>query len=213
MISLSRFFAVSFDGRYFRGPHTLMSGATYWCWQPTSVKPSPPIREDQYKCCCGSFTDIGCTAKYGFCVFIALDVIELVFALLGLAPLFLYQLPFAIGMVALAILAIQTLKPIYMQIYGITYLISLFWRALIVGYMAFLAIKALLAALSANNESDWQKEQNNTVIVKSRISLTIVFLVALFALWRASVTWNYYKFLRDRQLAIEQQSDVSQNTV
>ncbi|CAJ0944992.1 unnamed protein product, partial [Mesorhabditis belari] len=68
-------------------------------------------------------------------------------------------------------------------------------------------------ALSANNESDWQKEQNNTVIVKSIISLAIVFLVALFALWRASVTWNYYKFLRDRQLAIEQQSDVSQNTV
>ncbi|CAJ0915708.1 unnamed protein product, partial [Mesorhabditis belari] len=98
-----------------------------WCWRPKHIHPRTRIREENYHCCC----KMG-KAKIGFAVFLVLDAVFLIF--LG-ASIFLgtqdTRLPLGISfgvslpIMLLGIISLITLKPLFMQAYGIIYTISL----------------------------------------------------------------------------------------
>ncbi|CAJ0960387.1 unnamed protein product, partial [Mesorhabditis belari] len=162
-----------------------------WLWQPSNHPPEGPIREDQYKCACGL------TAKFGFTVFTIFDIVLLVFSIIGLfiVPFLLaFQFPLAIGMIVLAVMSIKTLRPFFMQIYGIIYIIEMF-----------------AVCQSANFRG---KDKQNITVITSFVVAILSVLTAILALWRCKVSWEFYKYVRDRQLAIEKQpSNIGFNQV
>ncbi|CAJ0944836.1 unnamed protein product, partial [Mesorhabditis belari] len=182
-----------------------------WLWQPSNHPPEGPIREDQYKCACGL------TAKFGFTVFTIFDIVLLVFSIIGLfiVPFLLaFQFPLAIGMIVLAVMSIKTLRPFFMQIYGIIYIIEMVYLFIALAAMFFLFVLTGFLLLFVKVQTSEERTNKNITVITSFVVAILSVLTAILALWRCKVSWEFYKYVRDRQLAIEKQpSNIGFNQV
>ncbi|CAJ0565521.1 unnamed protein product, partial [Mesorhabditis spiculigera] len=172
-----------------------------WCWHPTHIHPRTPIREENYHCCC----KLG-KAKIGFAVFLILDAVFLAFLILSVilgtpdarlptAMIFAFCLP----IMFLGIMALITQKPMFMQAYGVAYIVQLVLLTLSILTYTFIYLsdtEGKATDFPRANEDPHSPKQ-----VRYTVSIAVGALIFLFL--RGWITLNYYKFVRDRQLALE----------
>ncbi|CAJ0915715.1 unnamed protein product, partial [Mesorhabditis belari] len=176
-----------------------------WLWRPTLV-PSRMPDESDYNCCCQRIT-----ARTGFTIFIGIDAFFLILSIVSIFMETHYKFGYishvivTIFMVSLACLSIKTFKPAYLQVYGICYIIQFALSALIALIICFVfGIGAIFFASVTPRSGDEQHIKAAGTLV----SLALVFGTALYMFlmtWKAVVTYKYYRYIRDRQLAIEEQ--------
>ncbi|CAJ0949289.1 unnamed protein product, partial [Mesorhabditis belari] len=180
-----------------------------WCWRPKHIHPRTPIREENYHCCC----KMG-KAKIGFAVFLVLDAVFLIFlgastflgtpdARLPLGIIFGVSLPIML----LGILSLITLKPLFMQAYGIIYILQLLFLtfSILTYYILYVTDNDHLSSdLPRVPVTDYPRAAEPHTGKNLRHTFLIAFAFLIFIYLRGWITLNFYKYVRDRQLAMEQ---------
>ncbi|CAJ0948518.1 unnamed protein product, partial [Mesorhabditis belari] len=180
-----------------------------WCWYPETVQVKQAVNEGDYRCCCN-----GCKAKTGFTIWIFLDALSLLYSFMQLVStttdrttlvVASLQSPVATIMVIFAIMSILTLKPVYMQVYGIFYLIEVVLLA-IAFVVAIIGLSVVGFEISQSHGITTQQQNTKTTILTVIAEYIASLLIgAALVIWKCWVTYNFYRYIRDRQLLIDQQ--------
>ncbi|CAJ0915767.1 unnamed protein product, partial [Mesorhabditis belari] len=172
---------------------------TTWCWHAVG-NPLTPVVEEDYRSCCGRMK-----SKYGFIACLLIDFLFILLCVilitqnspenrLGLIILIVLCLPITL----IGFLALFTLKPLHMQLYWSLYILQMGFTVLVIGFLVMILF--ILPSSTFVEERKITKPRTFGGI----FGVVLVFIATLaFVLWRGSVTYSYYKYIRDRQLAIE----------
>ncbi|CAJ0573005.1 unnamed protein product, partial [Mesorhabditis spiculigera] len=190
-----------------------------WLWRPEH-QPKTPVLPENYRCCgC-----CGCTAKCCFTFDAIIGTIALV-VLIGIMifmiaakpavlPLLLKHPMFyvwVLGWVALyfALRTIQTLKPSYMQAFMIVFFVS----EIISLALTWFLWDAELEAVRRQIYEYGKKHGEADDIPEPKSKAETMFSAVLGLIWPSFIMYQYYRYVRDRQLEIEQTQRLPEHLV
>ncbi|CAJ0565077.1 unnamed protein product, partial [Mesorhabditis spiculigera] len=172
-----------------------------WCWHAVG-NPMTPVIEDNYRCCWGTGK-----SKFGYITCLCVDLILILICLftttretgqnqMALIVILAITIPITI----LGFLPLMTLKPMHMQIYWILYVMQMFATVLVIGILILIFFVLPENTFSKDHHMDVPKTVGGILAI-----CLLAALVLAYVFWRGSVTYSYYRYIRDRQLAIEHQ--------
>ncbi|CAJ0575987.1 unnamed protein product, partial [Mesorhabditis spiculigera] len=153
-----------------------------------------PVLEEHYTSCYGKVR-----ARFGITLMLTLETAWIlgwaIFALIHDTSDFLIMLPVFLLMLlarAPAFLGLLTYKPVFMQIYLISYVLEL---------LIIVIIAILINAVSSWKE--YFRKQHGRFDVLAMVAV----FIAYFTLWGVAAKWQFYRYVRDLQLEKEQQEN------
>ncbi|CAJ0933751.1 unnamed protein product, partial [Mesorhabditis belari] len=179
-----------------------------WLWRPSNQNPKPYEERNYRNCCC--FCCIKTVTAFRFMQL-------LLFAIYTPIAIFCewrYATLFALHLVSMSIFGLFSTccfnKPFYTQLHLILSLIDISIMTVFAEVMSGLMIYRIMenfAYRDVQQVLDWIRE-NLKINVTSKWEvlylLVIPFLVLLSAIWTIKIHFNYYRFVRDRKLEMEQ---------
>ncbi|CAJ0951807.1 unnamed protein product, partial [Mesorhabditis belari] len=187
------------------------TGGPMWVWRPNKIIESEPQSED-YRCCCGGFSTERC-----FTVVILLNLVSLGVLFIDLfignnkaAPGNWVDVFLQVLVVVLAVLAINTKRPFYMQIFWIFQLINRVFT-IILHILVMIALALLYSKMPETEEKKHDKEHILHILIA--YSLFFFCFALPVSIWMITFVYSYYCYIRDLQLWNEQQDDRAPLTV
>ncbi|CAJ0933738.1 unnamed protein product, partial [Mesorhabditis belari] len=189
-----------------------------WLWRP-KVKPTKsPIQKKYYRCCCPCFSGVWCFRIFKYLEFIITALLEALLitswvkeanAMLAFQKDMLFDYLFIWSIVLfsqfLSIISIHSLRPIFIQFYMV--LANFLLSATVVGLLIVMygAGKFLISSV------------NPFYVVYFHDKTTAIeiflgsFLAFLYLIWQMTLTYTYYRWVRDRRLEIEEEEEIAKN--
>ncbi|CAJ0569816.1 unnamed protein product, partial [Mesorhabditis spiculigera] len=188
-------------------------GLPTWLWKPKTHHPLAPVESRNYRCCCSC-----CTAKCGFTtvlIFWAIGALLtlgflMIFMLAPAVYLKLLKMPefytvvFSLLCAFTGVRSIQTLKPCWMQLFLIFWFVgsALSWTLWIIYWVM---LTEGFEQMSAKDKMEEGKKHVDTRPFTWTLLAPLIVTLLICQTFFTCLFLSYYRYVRDRQLEIDQQ--------